>query len=138
MIAFDTNVLLYVHDAKNPEKARAAAALIRESVDGVLLWQVVVEYLGAARKYGQFGMTLNSASRDVDDLAEAWTIRVPTPAVRTSAVSLCAQYSLSIWDALIVAAAAEANVDTLYSEDLGTMAYKRIAGVALVNPFAAR
>jgi len=46
---------------------------------------------------------------------------------------LLARYSLSFWDALIIAACLEADVTRLYSEDFD--AYPRIDGLEIVNPF---
>ena len=43
------------------------------------------------------------------------------------------RYSLSIWDAMIVAACLEGGVTRLYTEDFG--GYLRIDGLEIVNPF---
>jgi predicted nucleic acid-binding protein len=45
------------------------------------------------------------------------------------------RYSLSFWDALIIAACLEGGVTRLYSEDF--TGNSRIEGLSLVNPFAA-
>ncbi|MDM9381314.1 hypothetical protein QUB80_11425 [Chlorogloeopsis sp. ULAP01] len=42
------------------------------------------------------------------------------------------RFSLSYWDAMIVAACLEANVQTLYTEDFG---YSKIDELGIVNPF---
>jgi hypothetical protein len=50
MNAIDTNVWIYCHDVRDPEKQQVAQRLI-ETVDSVvLLWQVGCEFIAAARK----------------------------------------------------------------------------------------
>ena len=46
---------------------------------------------------------------------------------------LLRKYSLSFWDALLVAACLEAGVTRLYTEDFG--AYPRIDGLEIIDPF---
>ena len=48
-------------------------------------------------------------------------------------LDLSERYSLSYWDSMIVAACLEAQVDTLYTEDMGAPAV--YDGLQLVNPF---
>ena len=43
------------------------------------------------------------------------------------------RYSLSFWDAMIIAACLEGGVERLYSEDFD--AYPTINGLEIVNPF---
>jgi predicted nucleic acid-binding protein len=45
---------------------------------------------------------------------------MPAPAVLDRAIFLAARHSLSHWDSMIVAACAEAGVDQLYTEDMGS------------------
>lgn len=49
------------------------------------------------------------------------------------AQKLKGRYSLSFWDALIVAACLEGGVGCLYSEDFD--AYSKIESLSLINPF---
>ena len=44
------------------------------------------------------------------------------------------KFSLSFWDALILAACLENGVERFYSEDFD--AYRKVNGLELVNPFA--
>jgi hypothetical protein len=55
MIAVATNVLLYVHDPRDPDKQATAASLMQSLTDGVLIWQIACEYLAASRKLEPFG-----------------------------------------------------------------------------------
>lgn len=60
MNAVDTNVLLYVHDPRNPLKQSQAAALIASLPDAVLIWQVACEYVAASRKLVRYGHFVSS------------------------------------------------------------------------------
>jgi predicted nucleic acid-binding protein len=43
MNAVDTNVLIYAHDSRDPQKQTTAVSVIQSQVDGVLLWQVLAD-----------------------------------------------------------------------------------------------
>jgi predicted nucleic acid-binding protein len=77
MNAVDTNVLLYVHDPRDPDKQTTAAALLQSLTDGVLLWQVACEYLSASRKLEPFGYNRAQAWLDIQDLRRVWTTILP-------------------------------------------------------------
>jgi predicted nucleic acid-binding protein len=134
MNAVDTNVLIYVHDDREPEKKALARELIDRLEEGLLIWQVACEYLAAARKLAPQGYTPHDARQDVDDLRHLWTTTLPSWRVFDRSTGLTERYSLSSWDALLVAACLEANVVTLYTEDFS--GYATIDGLTIVNPFA--
>lgn len=133
MNAVDTNVLVYVHDDREPEKKALARALIDRLAEGVLVWQVACEYIAAARKLAPQGYTPQDARQDVDDLRHMWTTTLPSWAVFDRSAGLTRRYSLSSWDSLLVAACLEAGVDTLYTEDFS--GYAEIDSLKIVNPF---
>jgi predicted nucleic acid-binding protein len=134
MNALDTNVLLYAHDSRDPQKQAAALSLIKSQADGVLLWQVACEYLSASRKLESHGYSLQQACLDIRDLRSVWTTILPTWNVLDRAESLMGAYSLSFWDALILAACLENGIDRLYSEDFD--GYPTLDGLEVVNPFS--
>lgn len=134
MNAVDTNVLIYAHDPRDPQKQAAAVSLIESLSDGVLLWQVACEYLAASRKLEPLGYSLRDAVNDLHDLRAVWTTLLPSWAVLDRAEDLMSRFSLSFWDALILAACLDSGVDRLYSEDFGS--YPTINGLEVVNPFA--
>jgi len=49
MIALDTNVLVYACDKADLKRQQVAIDLISSAGDGVLLWQVVCEFVAASR-----------------------------------------------------------------------------------------
>lgn len=77
MNAVDTNVLLYVHDSRDPAKQAKADALVQSLLDGVLLWQVACEYIAASRKLVQLGYSQSDAYDDIRDLRQLWASVVP-------------------------------------------------------------
>jgi predicted nucleic acid-binding protein len=133
MNAVDTNILLYVHDPRDPAKQATAEALIQSLTDGVLLWQVACEYIAASRKLESLGYNRAQAWQDIHDLQRFWFTLLPTWSVMDRAELLLNRYSLSFWDAMIVAACLEGGVERLYSEDFD--AYPTINGLEIVNPF---
>lgn len=136
MIALDTNILIYARDPRYPQKqAQARALMQRITTDntGVLLWQVACEYMAASRKLTHFGFTTQLAWQNLQDLQLVWTMAIPSKHILGEASYLISHYSLSFWDAIIIAACLEANVRKLYSEDLNM--YPQIGGLQLINPF---
>jgi len=135
MNAVDTNVLIYVHDPRDPAKQATADALVKSLVDGVLLWQVACEFIAASRKLEPYGFSRDEAWHEIHSLQQIWTTKLPSWLVIQRAEALQNRYSLSFWDALIIAACLESGVTRLYSEDFTSKS--RIEGLSLINPFAA-
>jgi predicted nucleic acid-binding protein len=134
MNAVDTNILIYVQDPRDTAKQAKAAALVKAMPDAVLLWQVANEYIAASRKLEQFGYSRQQAFQDLSNWRRVWTTKLPTWGTIDRAAELDRRFSLSFWDAMIIAACLEGGVARLYSEDFD--AYKRIDGLQLENPFA--
>jgi predicted nucleic acid-binding protein len=134
MNAVDTNVLLYVHDPRDPIKQAKASVLVESMADAVLLWQVACEFIAASRKLSAYGFRQEDAWAEVGRLQSCWTTIVPVWSHLQRAESLLAAHSLSFWDALLLAVAIESGVTKLYSEDLAGVGH--IPGIQIVNPFA--
>jgi predicted nucleic acid-binding protein len=139
MNAVDTNVLVYFVDRDEPAKRAKAVTLldrlVREDVETVLLWQVAAEFLSCLRRWeneGRIGrqQTLGNFQR----MEAMFRCVLPTQRVLRKSYDLGSRFSLSHWDAMLLAACIDAGVHTLYSEDLapGT----QYDSVAVVNPFA--
>jgi predicted nucleic acid-binding protein len=133
MNAADTNVLIYAHDPRAPAKQATAISVIRSLTDGALLWQVSCEYLNASRKLEPFGYSRKDAWQDIRDLRGVWTTLLPSWNVQDEAERLLANYSLSFWDAMIIAACLEGGVKKLYTENFD--GYSHVNGLEIVNPF---
>jgi predicted nucleic acid-binding protein len=94
---------------------------------------VACEYLSASRMLKSFGYEPAHAVADILELRQGWTTVLPDWVALDRAELLRKRYSLSFWDALLIAACLEVGVRTLYSEDFD--AYARIDSLELVNPF---
>jgi predicted nucleic acid-binding protein len=132
MNAVDTNILICVNDPRDPLKQGITSSLVLSLTDGVLLWQVACEYLAASRKLEALGYDRAKAYQYIRDLQQVWYTVLPKWSVIDRAENLMSHFHLSHWDSMIVAACLEANVQTLYTEDLG---YSNIDGLKIVNPF---
>jgi predicted nucleic acid-binding protein len=133
MNAVDTNILIYAHDPRDTTKNSIAISLVDSLFDGVLLWQVACEFLWASRKLVPFGYDQAQAWSEVRRLRQAWRTTLPDWILMDRASMLLTTYSLSFWDAMIIAACLEAGVTRLYSEDFD--GYSMIEGLSLLNPF---
>lgn len=125
---FDTNILIYAFSSD----ARRDRALATIAGGGVISVQVLNEFTNVLRKkqkqdWPVIEAALNSVRFRFPDIMP---LTVDTHAV---ALGLAREHGLAFYDALIVAAAAEAGCETLYSED---MQHNRTIGALTIrNPF---
>ncbi|HTU92228.1 MAG TPA: PIN domain-containing protein [Gemmataceae bacterium] len=134
MNVLDTNIWLYSHDTLDPHKRARAQQLISTVRPLALPWQVGCEYLAARRKLASAGFTETqawSALTAMRALADA--ILLPIPDLWPQTQALQGRYSLSFWDALLIAACLHEGVKVLYTEDIG--APRTIDSLSLINPF---
>lgn len=109
----DSNVLLYLLSADAAKADRAEALL---AAGGTISVQVLNEFASVASR--KLGMAWGEI-RDVLAVArELCAVRPLTVETHDRALELVGRHSLSLYDALIVAAALEAGCRTLWSEDL--------------------
>ena len=131
----DTNVLVYARDLSDPAKQTRAHAWLEHlwrTGSGRLSVQVLAEYYVATTRKLRPGLAPDEARADVADL-RAWRPVTIDGTLLDVAWSLEDRFSLSFWDALIVAAAREADCGYLLTEDLQDGA--RYDGVLVVDPF---
>jgi predicted nucleic acid-binding protein len=134
IITFDTNILVYAADRRDPRKQAQAIDLLRQSQESVLLWQVACEFIAASRKLTPYGLTMEEAWDQLSHYMAAYRLVLPVPAVLERGRDLQIKEQRSFWDAMIVAACLEAGVSRLYSEDLPGGSGS--AGLEIINPFA--
>jgi predicted nucleic acid-binding protein len=111
---FDTNVLIYAM-AKNDPRASTAEALLARG--GLISVQSLNEFVAVARR--KLGIP-RKVTREFLDLI---CVLCPDPVpisfnTHKTALRVAEKYGYRIYDALIVAAALEADCGTLHSEDL--------------------
>ena len=135
MNAVDTNVLIYIHDPRDPRKQQLASECVATLQDGVLIWQVACEYLAASRKLSDYGYRTEDAWADLFDFMKSWTLVVPTDrSFLDRAHDLMARYSLSTWDAILLSQCVHHGIEVLYTEDMGGA--PEMDGVRIIDPFA--
>jgi predicted nucleic acid-binding protein len=138
MNAIDTNIFVYALDTDEPVKQVKAQALLQRLApargDTILLWQVAGELLSNLRKRETAGrITTAEVEAHFRDFLAMFPLAIPTAQVFVTYFDLRARFSLSHWDALLLAACKEAGVTTLYSEDMDSGT--DYDGLTIVNPF---
>jgi predicted nucleic acid-binding protein len=138
MNAIDTNVLVYFVDEHEPAKQAKATELLerlaKEETETALLWQVAVEFLSCLRRWENEGrIDRTTIWEHVERLEATFSCVMPSRSLLRPSLDLSSRYSLSHWDSLLLAACADAGVNTLYSEDLDDgMTYDT---VTVIDPF---
>jgi len=133
-VALDSNILAYAEGTNGVEKKDAALDLVhRLPPDSTLL---PVQTLGElfnvlVRKAGRSPRAARTAILSWGDVFPVIDI---SASVVLAAADLSADHRLSIWDAVIVAAAADAGCRLLLSEDLHEGF--TWSGVTVTNPFS--
>ena len=125
----DTNILIYAFAADDPRSARAESLVADGGVIGV---QVLNEFTNVARRKLRWHWDQIEASLAVID--ELFGPVAPlTTAIHARGVVLARERELSVYDALIVAAALEAGCQLLLSEDL--QHGQKFGTLTVDNPF---
>ena len=126
----DTNVLLYLLSG-DAEKADRAELLLRERI--VISVQVLNEFANVARR--KLRLEWPVVAKALVDIRRFADVRPITLATHDKGVALASRYQLSVYDAMIAAAALEAGCETLASEDFSAgQRFERRLTVR--NPFA--
>jgi predicted nucleic acid-binding protein len=126
---FDTNILLYLASA-DAAKAELAESLI--ATGGVISVQVLNEIANVARRKMQ--LSWDETHWFLSLVRGLLRVEPLTTETHESGLALAERYSLSIYDAMIAAAALQAACDTLWSEDMqhGVLLEGRLR---ITNPF---
>lgn len=128
----DTNILIYAF-AEDPARSLIAEQVLAEG--GRVSVQVLNEFANVCRR--KLALTWKDVKARLDVLRALLGEPMPvTVEIHDAALKLAEKYGLSVYDALIVAAAAGAGCATIESEDMQHGA--KMAGVRINNPFQAR
>lgn len=136
----DTNVLVYRHDHRFPDKQRIADGVLRDGLetgDARLAHQVIVEFVSATTRGGPGSRLLEpgDARREAEELMSQFPVLYPNEAVLRTALRGTAAYGLSWFDAHLWACAEVHGVSELLSEDFQ---HERMYGTVTVrDPFLA-
>jgi predicted nucleic acid-binding protein len=131
----DTNVLVYAVDDADPAKRDRARALLENAGPGdfVLSTQVLSEFYVVATRKLAVPMAEADAADAVAQLSALPVVETDAELVR-AAIAVSRDARLSLWDGMIVAAAAAAGCERLLSEDLDDGAV--VQSVRVENPFS--
>ena len=134
----DTNIFVYHFDLNAPEKFTRAVSLVEEGINterGVISYQVVQEFFNVALTRFPRPMSASAAEHYFSTTFRRLTTVQASPLLFLEAIQIRDAYRLSWYDALIVAAAVQAQCETLYTEDL--QHGFRLGGLRVQNPFGA-
>jgi len=133
-VFIDTNVLIYGVDVSDPVKqaeARRAVNELHSNGNGVVSTQVLKEFFNASTK--KLRLAPLESKRLTLTLTDFEVVST-TPDLVEQAMDLSILHSLSLWDALIVAAARQAKCSKVLSEDMQHRS--SIGGVLVESPFS--
>lgn len=133
----DTNVFVYPFDDGEPTKRDTAQKPIAKALRqgcGVIIWQVVQEFLNVALHKWEVPMTTGDATAYLSGTLEPLCSVFPTAKLWHTDLLLQGQSQYCFYESLIVAAALQSGSKTLYSEDL--QAGRRFGDLEIKNPFA--
>ncbi len=134
-VALDTNVIAYAQGVNSVSQRDAALSLLaglpRESI--VLPVQVLGELFNVLVR--KAGLSRADARSAVTEWRESVSLIETSPAVMKAALDLAADHNMSIWDAVVLAAAAQGGCRLLLSEDMHDGFDWN--GVTVTNPFGA-
>ena len=130
---FDTNILLYGYDLDAPEKRSVATNLLEEAWSNldrtVISVQVLQEFFV---NFVRHGHSPAEAAALVGDFSH-WSVVDNSLALFKLGISLQTRFQLSLWDAMILAAAQSSGARELVTEDFNHG--QDYGGVTAVNPF---
>lgn len=135
----DTNVLVYRHDPRYPDKKQVATEFLRRGLAGGSLrlpHQAIVEFVAVVSRPMIDGRPLlpaDEARREAEELLSTFEVLYPNEAILRTALRGAAAYRLNWFDAHLWAYADYYGLEKLVSEDFE---HDRLYGtVRAVNPF---
>jgi|SRR5579863_3771098 predicted nucleic acid-binding protein len=132
-IALDTNILAYAEGVNGLVRKKAALELIRKLPESSTFLSVQV--LGELFRVlvGKAGLSAVQARAAILGWQDTFPLIETSPAILLAATDLAVHQVLSIWDAVILSAAAASGCRLLLSEDMQDGFVW--SGVTVANPF---
>ena len=135
-IALDTNVLVYAEGVNGEDRKEIAIRLLKDiggDQEVVIPVQALAELFTVLTRKAQW--PLAAARAAVLGWHDAYALAETSSSVLLDALELAAAHRFALWDAIMLAAAAQAGCRHLLSEDMQDGFTWR--GVTIRNPFAA-
>jgi predicted nucleic acid-binding protein len=129
----DTNILLYAYDQGAPAKRAAALRLVEQGWNALgqtaISVQVLQEmYVNLEKR----GISKPEAARIIRDYAP-WPVVENSFQVLLAALNEQTRWQISLWDALILAAARASGAREIFTEDFNHG--QDYGGIRAINPF---
>jgi len=134
VVFFDTNILVYAYDNRDPKKQQVARALLEERAideNGKISTQVVQELCNVG--VGKLNLPFDALATIIDELLAPLLAHVPDAEFYKRAIQLREKHGFHFYDSLIVQAAIDLHCTTLYSEDLQDG--QKFGELTIKNPF---
>lgn len=132
-VFFDTNIIVYSHDRDDIRKRDIASDLLFHALKkrrGVISAQVLGEtFVTFVKKYHRDPI---EAANEIRQLTQFRVVDL-TSALVLRGLEIKANFGLSYWDSLIIAAAERASCNVVFSEDLNDG--QTYGSVLVMNPF---
>jgi predicted nucleic acid-binding protein len=129
----DTNILLYAYDLDAPAKRAVALRLVEQGWTAPGDTAISVQVLQEMHvNLGKRGVSPAEATRIVRDLT-TWPVVDNSLALLQAGLDEQSRWGISLWDALILAAARASGASELITEDLNHG--QDYAGVRVLDPF---
>ena len=129
----DTNVIVYSQDRKAGLKHETAVLTLEELLLGEIPPCISVQILHETYSVlTKKGMPVRAIDNLMEDLMQ-WQIVANTKEVFINGMKIQRRWKISIWDALIIAAAREAGAKQILSEDLTH--HEIYDDIKVINPF---
>jgi len=134
-VALDTNILAYAEGIGDNARHQASLDLVRNLQPSLVI--IPAQCLGELFRVltGKARQDAATAQKAVQGWADVYEAADSTWAAFQSAMNVVTSHNLQIWDALILAVAAEQRCRLLLSEDMQHEFTWR--GVTVVNPYQA-
>ena len=136
-VFLDTNIFVYAFLASEPRKRAKAVELIEACLGsgrGCISYQVVQEFANVARKKFATTLSASDCKAFIDAAMQPLNRVASSTSLIHTALDLQEELRYSFYDCLMVAAALQSGVDTLYTEDL--QHWQLVRGtLRIVNPF---
>jgi predicted nucleic acid-binding protein len=134
-VALDTNVLAYAEGVNGADRKNVATRLLeRFAPDEIILpVQALGELFTVLTRKARWSASEGRSA--VLDWQDAYSVADTTHAVLLEAMELATSHQFTLWDAIILAVAAQAGCRLLLSEDMQDGFVWR--GVTVRNPFTA-
>ena len=132
----DTNVLVYMVDRSSPQKSSVAQTMVRDALvhrKGVISFQVAQEFINVALTKFKATMSAMELEQFFSSVLQPLITVQSSSELYKEALHVHRKNKISWYDALIVAAALEAQCAVLYSEDL--QHGQTIRTLTIKNPF---